>query len=458
MASSDIPLILRGFSLDADDRSVAFDYSVAGEDFRETFNFVSDSFSGVAGRVAMESAARLLYFASATSYFNLLMPNRIHVDLAIDEREASLLKRLVDFGCAETAVHADRDLPDVEIIGKRFEVRDPTDLPTNDRCLVAFSGGKDSFTSLAALTAVELEVDTVTLVPPSGVAPPVAMAMSGIEDLAGVHRYFVTRRFDTPRYLAFKESHPQAIRSRGHLPVTAINVLASCLQAVLSGHKSIVFSNERTASEMTTLHREVPVNHQWSKSLDAERMLAHAINQLVSPSIQYQNLLGDLSELGIVRCLVANSKHLIPFSCSCNEPLKTNATNKTWCGRCAKCLFVHLAFTSFMTRTEVFEALGFDPIAYWSERDVLNDYADILGMTNSKPWVCTGSIQEARVALFLSANNDPAGWQWDLYKHFLSAGMQEVTESDVQDVLKPKLRTPTPPLLTNPELASVLLG
>ncbi len=59
----------------------------------------------------------------------------------------------------------------------------------------------------------------------------------------------------------------------GHVPITAIISLIAVVGSFLYGYDSIAMAVERSASEETVLVDGVPVNHQYSKSLEFERLL-----------------------------------------------------------------------------------------------------------------------------------------------------------------------------------------
>jgi hypothetical protein len=62
------------------------------------------------------------------------------------------------------------------------------------------------------------------------------------------------------------------------VPSTAINSMIAALTALLFGYSSIVLSNERSASEGNVEFDGREANHQYSKSLDFERLIAGVLS------------------------------------------------------------------------------------------------------------------------------------------------------------------------------------
>ncbi|MFT3980654.1 MAG: hypothetical protein QM687_09320 [Ferruginibacter sp.] len=63
----------------------------------------------------------------------------------------------------------------------------------------------------------------------------------------------------------------------GHVPSTAINSMIASLTALLFSYNRIVLTNERSASEGNVVHDGREVNHQYSKSLDFEGLIADVL-------------------------------------------------------------------------------------------------------------------------------------------------------------------------------------
>src|SRR5690606_22349656 len=141
------------------------------------------------------------------------------------------------------------------------EERKPApDLP--ERTLLPIGGGKDSLVSadLLAHTGVAF---TPFAVNPKG---PILSSIAAI----GTEPLYVTRTLDAEMIRLGQ----QPGFYNGHVPSTAINSMVAALCAVLYGYNQIVLSNERSASEGNVMFDGRETNHQHSKSLGFELLIA----------------------------------------------------------------------------------------------------------------------------------------------------------------------------------------
>ena len=90
------------------------------------------------------------------------------------------------------------------------------------------------------------------------------------------------------------------------------------------GYDTIAMAVERSASEETVLVDGVPVNHQYSKSLEFERLLAGLVGHIDRPGLTYGSALRPYSELAIARAFAPLTRYHSTF-CSCNTVFRQTA-------------------------------------------------------------------------------------------------------------------------------------
>src|SRR4051812_20703410 len=257
------------------------------------------------------------------------------------------------------------------------------------RSLVAVGGGKDSCVSLEVLR------DAGEDVVPFNVGG--HRAARGCAEVAG-----------SPPVVGRRALDPQlgelnrAGALNGHVPVTAIVSLVAVAQAVVLGADEVVFSNERSADAPSFWAHGLPVNHQYSKGLAAERRLLGALRG-ATPGMAYYSLLRPLSELRIASVFARLDAYLPVFT-SCNAAFRLEEGRRVerWCGHCPKCRFVFLALAPFLRRERLVAILGADLL---DDEAQLDGYRELLGLTGFKPFECVGEIEESRVALVLAARD-----------------------------------------------------
>lgn len=259
----------------------------------------------------------------------------------------------------------------------------PTALDLPNGPLVPVGGGKDSCVSIEAIRAAVLSPTLVTVR-----RFPV---IQDVIDAAALPDVAVERILDP------------AIRSlvahgalNGHVPVTAIVTWAALVAALLGGHDAVVLSNERSASEGNVRYRGTEINHQWSKSADAEKLLSDALAR-VTPSLRSFSLLRGMSELSIAQRFGTTCDRYFPVFSSCNGAFRMDPLRRVgrWDGTCAKCQFVFLALSTVLERHEVEAIWGVDVFTVSS----VSGFEALLGLTEWKPFECVGESAECRVAL-----------------------------------------------------------
>jgi hypothetical protein len=186
----------------------------------------------------------------------------------------------------------------------------------------------------------------------------------------------------------------------GHVPVTAIVSLVAVAQAIVTGADEVVFSNERSANVGSFVANGLPVNHQYSKGLAAERLLRAALAE-VTGELTYYSLLRPLSEVQI-GAVFARLEPYLPVFTSCNAAFRLEEGRRVdrWCGHCPKCRFVFLVLAPFVSRERLVGIFGKDMLA---DGDQIGGYRELLGLTGFKPFECVGEVEESQVALVLVA-------------------------------------------------------
>ena len=250
--------------------------------------------------------------------------------------------------------------------------------------VIACGGGKDSIVSLEALRRSGRT-------PRSFVVNPNAITRAVVER-SGTPLLQVTRTLDP---------HLFEINARGayngHVPVTALNSLLGVAVSVLHGLGPVVMSNESSASAPNLHWHGRPVNHQWSKGIDAERLLRAALASRLGPDAElYFSLLRQLNELSIA-ALFAKIDSYDDVMTSCNRAFTiTKSSGTRWCRDCPKCRFVFLALAPFMPRDRLVAIFGGDLLR---DEAQLTGYRELLGLKDFKPFECVGELDESVAAI-----------------------------------------------------------
>jgi hypothetical protein len=365
---------------------------------------------------AFDAALRLLHLIAGVSYYKAGVPPDIRVEGApLDSDTAEFLRQTYLHGLAEFAYQNKLDLrarigfllPSGEGARRADEGAPKTEgrgdvgpssgaarhlLPGGEgkrlelprRSLVPVGGGKDSLVTVEMLKSIREPATAVWIGDSALIA---ACAQRTGLPLLNIRRRLAPELFEYNRLGAWN----------GHIPVTAINSAILLCAAILYGFDAVAFSNERSASAATLEYDGQQVNHQWSKSLEFERLLREYTNRHIAPDLDYFSLLRPWSELAVTREFARTTRYDDVFS-SCNRNFRIRGERPAdrWCGQCPKCHFVFLALAPFVAKPRLLAIFGrnlLDDAALAAGFDALLEYRD------HKPFECVGEGRESRAAM-----------------------------------------------------------
>jgi len=381
------------FSINTEHTGIELNYRFVGKHevaFTETVELpAADRGLDDAEHIAMQRTARLLFLAAGLSYYKAAAPVGIKIMPAVTKEEVAFLTQLIANGMTEFAYV--NNLPEALhpiIEATVLEAAEPQLLPRADseQPLVPIGGGKDSIVTLEALraTAKKPVLFSVNTFP----------AIERTVQVAGLP-YLMAKRQLSPKLL---EINSLGARN-GHVPVTATVSLIAVLTALLHGQRAVIFSNERSASVGNVIWEGIEVNHQWSKSLAAEKLIRDTIQNVVTPDLAYFSLLRPFSELRITRQFAKYRQYHQAFT-SCNRAFRLveDRRSDTWCGNCPKCRFVFLMLAPYLPMTELERIFSGNLLKDGTQ---LAGFRELLGIEGHKPLECVGEIEESRLALQL---------------------------------------------------------
>ncbi len=263
-----------------------------------------------------------------------------------------------------------------------------TEFKRPNRSLLLSGAGKDSILSAELLKASGKNFEFFSFAP--------TPAHERIARLVGANTVRVHRKRDP--FLNIMMSFSQT--SSAYPSVSTFTFIALLLSELL-GYDSIVFSNEKSADVGNLVYKGLPVNHQWCKSTEAEKLINDYIQKFITPSIKTGSLLREYSELEIVSKFVKFPKYLRDVT-SCNtyfwlsKPEQLMLGKSYWCRRCPKCVFLFACFSAFLPKKELVEIFGAD---LYEKKELLPLFRRILGVEGFKPLDCVGEPEEMIIAM-----------------------------------------------------------
>ena len=411
---------------------VFFDYAVelmdgTMEKFTETIEVPGATAQAWARIPAdlLERLLRNLSLALGTSYWKMRCAPQIEIrGFALNEKQAAFWNQVYTQGLGEFFFKNQIDFrglvefPSEERIERtaasatsHFAVRD-------SRCLVPVGGGKDSLVSVELLRERDFDFELFTL--------STSRIQEQVMEVVGKPVVSLKRQID-PRLIELSKT--DAVWN-GHIPITTVYMFAGLLAAALRGCSYVVFSNEASANEGNVEYLGLDINHQWSKSLQAELLIREYIKENITPDIVPFSLLRPLSEIGIVRRFVKCPKYFSVFS-SCNRNFVVGSAKPVagrgayWCGSCPKCAFVFALLSAYLPKQTLLDIFGRD---LYADAGLVPVYRDLLGRGAMKPFECVGTPEETALAMHLAqATGEYGGAVMEYFVHETEADFDYAT-------------------------------
>lgn len=376
------------YFLDAESKTLHCHYSIDDTlHFTETFTFELEN---IVESLAIDKLCLMVFMTAGVSYYKTYIPPNITYgnDINIDETLAQYLEFVYQNGLGEFFYV--NDLDPLTPIKFPVNATDAVKITYDGKgALIGIGGGKDSIVTAEALRNKDPASWSV------GHKPQLSPLVAQI----GLNHYFVERKIDQQ---LINKSLSGAYN--GHVPISALFASLGCLLAALTGKRDVIVSNESSASEATLEYRGVKVNHQFSKSLVYEEAFQKLLSTYFGEDLRYFSYLRNLDEMQISRMFAEYFPVYKEVFSSCNRAFVQSSNTLSWCGKCPKCAFVYLALSTVLPEKELIDLFGKNLLL---DPELHGTYQMLLGMTESKPLECVGTIDECRWAMSLAAEKYP---------------------------------------------------
>jgi UDP-N-acetyl-alpha-D-muramoyl-L-alanyl-L-glutamate epimerase len=173
--------------------------------------------------------------------------------------------------------------------------------------------------------------------------------------------------------------------------------------AVVYDYSSIIVSNEKSANFGNLNYLGLEINHQWSKSIEFEKIFQNYIHNFITKDINYSSILRQFSELEIAKKFINHPQYFPVFS-SCNRNFRIDGVvQKRWCGECPKCAFNFIMFAANLPKKTVLEIFHKNLL---DDPKLISLYRDLIGKGKMKPFDCVGTFEESQQALNIIIKNE----------------------------------------------------
>lgn len=394
--------VFSGYSLDQVSGEASFEYKIRfaerpEETYTELLPLPEEAKQNVGSipTEVLERCLQSLHLVLGVSYWKLYCPAKMTIEAGyeLDTEQAKFWNTVYTKGLGEFFYRNQIDFRGLV----QFPVSEQSSNPgvtfeRTGRVLLPIGGGKDSMVSADLLKQAGIPFR------------PFFSGSSKVQE--GVLHFFEQPKLSLRGRLDPKmiERAKSGEAYNGHVPISTIWSFVTAFMAVLCDYRWIAFSNESSASEGNVQYLGEEINHQWSKSFEAEELIRNYIHQFVTPSVTTFSLLRPLTELAIAK-LFSHLPEYLGHVSSCNRNFVVSQTQPEregkayWCGSCPKCAFVFALLAPFVPKKQLVDAIGKDLFA---DESLVPLYRELLGLAGTKPFECVGTADETRLAFYLA--------------------------------------------------------
>lgn len=336
-------------------------------------------------------AIRALAIATAISYFKLHLATQIHIEWALDQTEKNFWEWIFRNGFSELVYHNKLSWDTVDHIvvssGVKVPIFEIATKKYDQKAIVGIGGGKDSSLAVELLKKINIPV--------TGFATKVRSIplLQENANVLGIPLIEVTRKTD-PQLLTLREQV-----YLGHIPVSLIYALTGVVIAEHEKSSYVVVANETSADESNTHWQGRPVNHQWSKTTEFEKMVQSFVSTTINPHISYFSILRPIGGLAVTKLFAKTCSHVFNSFSSCNKNFTIEKSGaERWCGTCAKCLGTNILLSASLSLEKRVEIFGKDIYQNTELEPLLRE---LLGLSPVKPFDCVATRGEMCLAMTL---------------------------------------------------------
>jgi len=184
----------------------------------------------------------------------------------------------------------------------------------------------------------------------------------------------------------------------GHVPISLIFALTGCLVATSTGSRYVVVANESSASIPDTQWKGRNINHQWSKSLEFERLFQGYISQHVNPSLHYTSLIRSLSSFAVAKLFAQYPAYFEVFT-SDNSLFKITQSEREhprWSTDSPKSLSSYILLAPWMSDADLERTFGSN---FLDKAELEPLLLALIGEEGGPVLDCVGTVDELLLGL-----------------------------------------------------------
>jgi len=385
--------------LDEARQTICFDYAIETDNatysLTETIKLPTPlPVSSTADRIL-----RALHLSLGISYYKTFIPDTIDHAYSMDGDEASFWNSVFRNGLGEflykNQLSADVLAKFTEQPGNVVPGTDD-DISWTETALLGIGGGKDSIVAGELLKKLDIPLCGFVLATGENRGQAQAVANEMQIEMLGVER-----RLD-PQILELNKLEGAY---NGHVPISLVFALVGCLLAITKGSKYVIVANESSASIPQVEHKGALVNHQWSKSLEFEKLFQNFVHNNISEHLDYFSLIRPLTSIAVAKIFANYSGYFEVFT-SDNSLFKITPETREhprWSHNSPKSLSSYILLAPWMSEEDLSRTFGHN----FMDDSTMNElFLKLLGQGDEPVLDCVGTPSELRLCLSMLFKNN----------------------------------------------------
>ncbi|NDD84925.1 hypothetical protein EBZ38_11740 [bacterium] len=237
---------------------------------------------------------RMLHIASGISYYKLFFNADIEHPYAMSTKESTFWNSVFLNGLGEFMYVNNLSAEVLATFGPQEGRADQNTerITLTPRAVLGIGGGKDSIVAgeLIKLIGVPLEGFILATGNATAQAALVGKTMH-------VPTHIVQRTID-PLLIQLQSRNDTY---KGHIPVSLLFAITGALVAICQSSSYVIVANESSASIPRVQHNGSAVNHQWSKSFEAETLIQGYFKEYIHDDLTYFSAIRPMSSVAVAK-------------------------------------------------------------------------------------------------------------------------------------------------------------
>lgn len=385
---------------------------------------------------------RMLHLASGISYYKLFFNTDIEHPYAMSTKESSFWNTVFTNGLGEFMYVNNLSADTMATFGPQEGHSTPSSVRTSltAKALLGIGGGKDSIVAGELLKSIGVPLEGFVLATGNATAQAAAVAKT-----MHIPAHIVHRSLD--QSLIQLQSRPDAYK--GHIPVSLLFAITGALVAITHNMSYIIVANESSASIPRASHNGSAVNHQWSKSFDAEKLVQQYLQENVNPDLTYFSAIRSLSSVAVAKIFSEFPQYFTTFT-SDNFGFRIQADQRPerrWSAESPKTLSSYMLLSAWLPPAQLLSIFGQD---YMNNPQLEHMFLQLVGVEGEQPLDCVGTPQELRASI---AQAHSRGYLLNSYLMKLAVERGIITADPnaptIEQLLRPSPEDGYPPALSH---------